>query len=257
MDSLGDRIKKNYEDRTRYLLPRRTYTIIRVDGRAFHTYLRDADKPFDHKIMKDIDSTAEALLREIQGSCLAFTQSDEISILATDFKEDTTEAWFDNNLQKVVSVAASIATAEFNKQRMLRLRFDFQEIADALSCRRQATFDARAFTISDPVEVENYFIWRQKDAERNSLQMLARSLYSHNELEGKGTVELHDLIHAKGMNWNDLNNGVKRGRVSFKSTSNPENPPVRTTIITEGAPIFIQDREYLRNLIPILRNNNE
>ena len=75
-----------------------------------------------------------------------------------------------------------------------------------------AFFDSRVFTIADPVEVENYFVWRQKDAVRNSLAMHAQSLYSHKELHGKSQADMHDMIHEKGENWNDLPEGFKRGR---------------------------------------------
>src|ERR1035437_2071733 len=119
-DDLGDRMKSQYEDRTRYMLPRRTYTIIRLDGKSFHTYTRGLDKPFDKTLSKDIDAAIIAMLPEIHGSVFAYTQSDEISILLTDFATPATSAWFDGNLQKVCSVAASIITAEFNRLRLQR-----------------------------------------------------------------------------------------------------------------------------------------
>lgn len=207
MDALGDRIKSQYEDRTRFYLPRRTYTIIRVDGRAFHTLTRKAkfEKPFSRSFMDVMDRTALALVKEIQGARFAYVQSDEISILATDFSSTKSGAWFDGNVQKIVSIAASVATAEFNVQMATRGRFPVGH------------FDARVFTIPDPIEVNNYFIWRQQDAERNSVQMLARSLYSHKELLGKNNSQLKELCHLKDKRWEDLTDGEKRGRVVVKS----------------------------------------
>jgi len=197
-DSLGDRMKGYYETRTRFYLPRRTNTIIRLDGKAFHTYTRGLQKPFDVAFIGDMCCTMFHLCKEIQGAKIGYTQSDEISILLTDYGTITTDAWFDGNIQKICSVSSSIATQKFNE-----LRPD-----------RPALFDSRVFTIPDLSEVTNYFLWRTKDAERNSLQSLAQSLYSQKELHGKGTVQLHEMCFAKGRNWNDLYNWEKNGTVT-------------------------------------------
>ncbi len=167
-DAIGDRMKQYYEDRTRAFLPRRTYTIIRLDGKAFHTYTKGLIRPFDEQLMNDMDETACFLCKNIQGAKFAFVQSDEISILLTDFEELTTDAWFDGNIQKIVSVSASLGTAKFNELRPNKLAF----------------FDSRVFTIPSNIEVENYFIWRQQDFTRNSIYTVAKSLYSHKQLEG-------------------------------------------------------------------------
>lgn len=228
-DSLGDRMKQQYENRTRYFLPRRTYTILRIDGKAFHSFTRGLERPYSLPFMAAMDSTALALCREIQGSCFAFTQSDEISVLLTDFTKIDTAAWFDGNLQKMVSVSAAIATAAFNRH------------AANLGKEPCAMFDSRAFTIPDPVEVENYFVWRQKDAERNSIQMLAQSVASHRELHGKNIAEQQDIIHAAGDNWNNHPAGFKRGRVIRYETP---------AWLIDEPPIFTADRNYLSGLVP-------
>lgn len=226
-NDLGDRMKQSYEDRTRYLLPRRTYTIIRVDGKAFHTYTRGAVKPFDFKLMDIMDQTAKFLCEEIQGAQFAYIQSDEISILVTDFDKITTSAWFDGNIQKIVSVSASLATGKFNE-------FKFRDIP--------ASFDARVFTIPDPIEVSNYLIWRQQDSVRNSISMAARSIYSHKELHSKNTGQMQEMLFRKGINWNNYPDGAKRGRVILYQDTN--------WIIVEP-PSFTQDRTFLEKLIPI------
>lgn len=283
-DALGDRIKSQYEDRTRFFLPRRTYTVIRVDGKAFHTLTKGFKRPFDKKLMDMMDNTAIALCKEIQGACFAFTQSDEISVLLTDFAKPTTNAWFDGNVQKMCSVAAACATAAFNRHMQVALSGGLPS--------QMAMFDARVFTIPDRTEVENYFIWRQNDASRNSLQMVARSLYSHKELDGKGAAELHELIHAKGQNWNNYTSGEKRGRCIVKKENNIRNefvghqqgqsaPPEeiirREWVSLSGdcvpavtpdyvgpeikavndTPIFTQYREFLKNMIPIIGQEND
>jgi tRNA(His) guanylyltransferase len=204
-DALGDRIKKNYEDRTRYLLPRRTFTIIRLDGKAFHTFTRSFEKPYDERIVSWIDAAAIQLCKQVQGVQFAYTQSDEISLLLTDFETDQTEAWFDGNLQKIVSVASSIVTAAFNE--CVREYFKMFHTTHIQS----AYFDARAFTIADRVEVANYFVWRQRDAIRNSISMLAQSLYSPKQLHGKNIVQQQQLCLEKGKDWNNVSTRNQRG----------------------------------------------
>jgi len=240
-DDLGTRMKNQYEIRTRTWLPRRTYTIIRLDGKAFHTFTKGMDKPYDESFIADMDRTAKYLCEEIQGCKLAYVQSDEISLLLTDFERITTDAWFDGQVQKIVSVSASMATAIFNKYSLI----------DKL-----AFFDARVFSIPDPVEVENYFVWRQKDAVRNSLSMHAQSLYSHKELNMKSQVELHNMIHMKGKNWNNLPDGFKRGRTITKVHSFDIESAPGTAIIDLGTnwiiktPDFLKERDELTDLIP-------
>lgn len=200
-NGLGDRMKRQYEDRTRVMLPRRTYTIIRVDGKAFHTFTRHCEKPNDQELASALDAAAHALCTESQGARLAYLQSDEMSILLTDFALPTTDAWFDGNLQKIVSVSASIVTAAF------------AEFYNTPHVVATAHFDARAFTIPDAVEVENYFIWRQQDATRNSVQSLARAHFSHTQIHGVNTDVLQEwLFEKKHINWNDLETKWKRGR---------------------------------------------
>lgn len=242
-DDLGSRMKDSYEDRYRISIPRRTYTMIRIDGKSFHTYTRGCKKPFDYDLMTAMNVTAQAICEEAMGARLAYVQSDEITILLTDFDKIQTQAWFDGNLQKICSISASIATAAFNKHRMIN------DNDTDLSEMTFARFDARVFTLADPFEVENQFIWRQKDAEKNSVQMMARSLYSHKELIGKSSKQMLDMIHAKGENWNQVPTGAKRGRTVVRGVDG------RWKVDTE-APIFAQDRSYLRGTIPLLANWN-
>lgn len=234
-DNLGDRMKDQYENRTRYFLPRRTYTIIRLDGKAFHTFTRGMKRPYDQDFMELMDKTALALCAEVAGAKFAYVQSDEISILLTDFDKQDTQAWFDNNIQKITSVSASMAAAYFNHSSIL-----------GNPTRRLAFFDARVFTINDPVEVQNYFIWRQKDAERNSLQMVAQNLYSQKELRGKKSAELHELIYEKNDNWNNYPTGFKRGRVCRRANGLLNQPNAGPWIVDTNIPVFTQEREFLR-----------
>lgn len=220
-DDLGDRMKSYYEDRTRISLPRRTNTIIRIDGKAFHTYTRGLPRPFDQELIDDMNATTKFLCENIQNAKFGYVQSDEISIVLTDYDKLTTDAWFDGNIQKMVSIAASLATSKFNQLRTERvLRKNPITISSGNGLDeilknyvKLAQFDARVFTIPNEEEVINYFIWRQQDATRNSIQAVAQSLYSHKELNGKTTDQLQELIFQRGQNWNDYPVGQKRGRV--------------------------------------------
>lgn len=199
--ALGDRMKR-YEAAYRAVLPRRTYTLLRVDGRAFHTYLRGAQKPYDEGFMADMDAVAEALCAEITGSVFACTQSDEISVLVTDFASEQIEPWFGGVTAKWLSISAALATATLNERRPGR-----------------ALFDARVFTLSDPVEVANYFLWRQRDAVRNSISMAAQAHFSHKRLHGVSSGGMQELLFTEaGVDWNDYPDGCKRGRVAVRQT---------------------------------------
>lgn len=214
-DELGQRIKGQYEDRTRYSLPRRTYTIIRVDGKAFHTLTKGFNRPFDNDLMSIMDKTAIALCEGIQGAVLAYTQSDEISILITDFANIQTNAWFDGNIQKMASISASIATLAFNREFAKQIGGS-QKSLNKNGELKNALFDSRVFTIPDRTEVKNYLIWRQADAVRNSIQMAAQSVYSQKELHGKNCNQLQEMLFQKGINWNNYTSGEKRGRAILK-----------------------------------------
>lgn len=266
-DELGERIKSQYEDRTRFFIPRRTFTILRLDGKAFHTYTRGLNKPFDDDLIEDIDSAIIALLPEIQGAVFAYTQSDEISILLTDFATPQTSAWFDGNVQKMASVSASIMTAQFNLQRLCRIGCGgidrpldkgaewIQENYTAM-----AYFDSRLFTIPDRIEVMNYFIWRNQDCARNSVSMLAQSLFSHKQLQGKSTLTMIGMIkaHESGAySWDDLNQGFRFGRVIMKETyvipncdDGHGNNAERTRWTSNRAWKFTEDKDKLLNMIP-------
>jgi tRNA(His) 5'-end guanylyltransferase len=199
--SLGDRMKR-YEAVTRSFLPRRTYTVVRVDGRAFHSYLRGSPRPYAYSFMDGMDAMAADMCKEMSGSVLAYVQSDEVSVVMTDFGSINTEPWFGGGVQKICSIAAATATA----------RFAFHWGAEKL-----ATFDARVFTIPDPVEVANYLIWRQRDAVRNSIQMAGQAKFSPSQLHGKSTGAIQEMLWSEHqINWNDYPDGAKRGRLAVR-----------------------------------------
>lgn len=247
-DSLGDRMKR-YEDVSRTMLTSRTPMIIRVDGRAFHTFTRafrtrDAIDPWSPDLHQALTAAASALLLDVAGAKLAYAQSDEISVLVTDYDALGTQPWFDKVAQKVASVSASIATALFN---------------DSIGWSR-ATFDGRCFVLPKE-EVCNYFIWRQQDATRNSVSMLAQHHFSHKRLQGLNSSQMQELLHSeKNVNWDKTDTWKKRGWCVLRSTEEGvviEGTPddeaavfgktyMRTVIKPDlEIPIFTKDREYI------------
>lgn len=266
-DSLGDRMKSNYEDRYRFHLPRRTNYMIRVDGKAFHSYTKGLRRPYDFDLMADMDETAKYLCQNIQGAKFGYVQSDEISILLTDYEDIKTEAWFDGNIQKMVSISASLATAKFNQLRVQRALDDYPKAFAEGTGKSSipfdqlwttdliplAMFDSRVFVIPDIVEVHNYFIWRQQDATRNSIQLAGQAQFSHKELHGVSCDQIQEkLFQERSINWNDYPTGSKRGRgivkrmSSVSSPVNPEELVYRSEwIVDNEIPIFTQNRDYL------------
>jgi len=220
-DDLGERMKE-YEQVTRNTLPKRSYTIIRVDGKAFHTYTKGLERPFDVGLTEDMDATAIALCKGIQNAKFAYVQSDEISVLIADTENINTQPWFGNNIQKMCSISASIATDAFNRARLMRKlvvadgagRFVVTE--DDLINQKLALFDSRVYQIPQREEVKNYFIWRQKDCVRNSISSAAQSMYSSKELHRKSTSDMQEMMFQKDTNWNDYEDGFKRGRLIEK-----------------------------------------
>jgi len=268
-DDLGKRMKENYEYRTRTFLPRRTFTIIRLDGKAFHNFTKGFERPYDTDLMTMMDNTAKKLCEEIQGCKMAYVQSDEISLLLTDFDKMKTDAWFDGNVQKMVSISASIATVAFNKAIKEHcfpvLDLSFTKFYDKKGDWKTAMFDSRVFTIPELEEVVNYLIWRQKDATRNSITMAAQSMYSHKELHGKNGDEKQEMIFQKGKNWDTYPIGFKRGRVIKKITYQSliaeehkklmdffdakDGMVTRTRWDIVDPPVFTQDRDFIYNLV--------
>lgn len=248
-DSLGNRMK-TYEGAYRISLPIRMPVVIRVDGKAFHTYTAQCKRPLDQGLVDCMNETAKELCRQLQGCQVAYVQSDEISLLLTNYQTNDTQSWFENNIQKMVSVAASIAGVTFtmNSDKI----WGNDEIKGPT--RKPAYFDARAWVLPKE-EVCNYFLWRQQDATRNSVQMVARTLYSHKQLDGKPNAELQELIFQKGVNWNDCPTSQKRGRCIRKITTikPAHNPKSGETVMAERSewvvdneiPIFSADRHYI------------
>ena len=234
MDSLGDRIKDYYENRCRHYLTRRTPVILRLDGKAFHTYTKPLKNKFDDNLINVMNLTAIKLCEEIQGVQVAYIQSDEISLLLHDYKELTSEAWFNYNQSKIESISAAIASVEFTLNSNLIWNGNI----------KRAYFDSRSFNVPES-DVCNYFIWRQKDQVRNSINTLGQSLIPHKQLQGKKTSEVRELCFQQGHNWNDLSTSNRLGRCAVKSYYNVGDVTRSSWIIDNEIPEFTKNRNYI------------
>lgn len=248
---------KEYEGVSKSFLTRRTPVIIRVDGKAFHTFTRGFERPFDMILMETMWETARYLCENIQGSKIAYTQSDEISLLLIDYENINTSAWFDNNIQKMVSISASMATLAFNKafNEIVDKKYSEGAIKDReykfyMQKKLQALFDSRVFNLPKE-EVCNYFIWRQNDASRNSVQMTGRAYFSHKELHRKSCNEIQEMLfQEQNINWNDLPTYKKRGACIVKEQYKTNNDVQRNRwVVDKDIPIFTQDRDYIERYV--------
>lgn len=233
--SLGDRMK-GYENITRNHLISRMPVILRLDGRAFHTFTKGFDKPYDITFAKTMELTMKYLCENIQGCVFGYTQSDEITLVLVDYQGLSISSWFDNNIQKMVSVAASMATLEFNRK-FSELTLDYSKMG--------ATFDCRAFNVPKE-EVTNCVLFRQNDAIRNSIQALGQAHFSHKELHGKNMEDIITMVKEKtGILWNKLPIEQQRGMCCIKDDEGH-------WVVDYNIPIFKgEGREYIEKLINV------
>ena len=270
---LATRMKVFYEQVPKTKLMRRCPVIIRLDGRAFHTFTRGFQKPFDEVLIKTMQETTKYLCENIQGCVLGYTQSDEITLVLVDYKKLTSSAWFDNEVQKMCSISASMATVAFNRIFREVAKRDYSvareicigntgnsELADKKykvyeDVFNKAMFDSRCFNIPKE-EVTNNIYWRQLDASRNSIQMLGQAHFSHKKLQNKSCSDIQDMLMTeKGINWNDLSTYQKRGTcVIRKQILDPKDKSISRSCwdIDEDIPIFKGvNREYIDKLVYI------
>ena len=267
-----DKRMKEYEFVSRNYLLKKTPVIIRVDGKAFHTFTRGFKRPFDDILSKSMQQTMLYLCKNIQGCVLGYTQSDEISLVLIDYQDIDTSAWFDYNIQKCASVSASMATAAFNHYFKINVQDaiysccydpdnnnygdevipdkqdEYDRYIELYNNKDMACFDGRCFNIPKE-EVCNNIYWRQQDAVRNSIQMVGRAYFSHKQLLNKSCNEIQDMLMTeKGINWNDILTKYKRGSCCIRK-QNEERQRAKW-VIDDNIPIFKGDgRQYIERLI--------
>ncbi len=249
-----DKRMKRYEQASKVFLTIRTPVVLRIDGKAFHSFTKKFNKPFDGILVETMQRTMEALCKDIEGCVFGYTQSDEITLILQDYRTFDTAAWFDYRLDKVCSVGASKATRYFNKFFMelvneynnypnctLVYKDNCTTMEVYLAKVLEAEFDCRAFNVPKE-DVCNNVIWRQQDAEKNSVQMLAQQYYKQSELNGKtGNMLQTKMYEEKGINWNELPIPFKRGTACIRQEGK--------WLIDRDMPILTQEREYVESRI--------
>lgn len=244
-DEFAKRMKE-YEHAFRIYLPKRMPVIIRIDGCHFHSYTKKFTKPFDQQLIEAFWETGKYLGQQIMGCKLIYHQSDELSLLLTNYDTIQTESWFGNNLQKIVSVSASLATAKFNE--IVQQRNLTQSLA---------TFDSRAWILPQP-EVANYFIWRQQDAIKNNISMVAQSEYSAKKLHGLSTKHMREKLKVeKGIDWADFPVWQRRGICIVKKPFERSNATRYLWEVDMETPDFLQDRDYIQQHVFINMDASE
>ena len=277
-DDLGTRMKIFYEQIPKTKLMRRMPVIIRIDGKAFHTFTRGFKRPFDEVLINTMQATTKYLCENIQGCVLGYTQSDEISLVLVDYQRFESSAWFDYEIQKICSIAASMATMAFNKSFTKNAEEFMTDCAASYemeglcgkgteeyklcevyqkAIEKGAMFDARVFNIPKE-EVTNCIYWRQLDASRNSIQMVGQANFSHKELQNKSCNDIQDMLMLqKNINWNDFPTYQKRGTCAiYVDYQNPnsltDGDRVKGWIIDKDIPIFKGEcREYIEKLVMV------
>ena len=226
-----------------------------------------------------MQETAKYLCENIQGCKLSYQQSDEITLVLVDYDKLNTDCFFDYRVDKLCSIAASIATMAFNKAFRKNVNDwwftpfsgitkEFQERVTLYktyknAIEKGAMFDCRCFNIPKE-EVTNLVYWRQLDASRNSIQMVGQANFSHKELQNKSCNDIQDMLMTReGINWNDLPIYQKRGsccvrnKIIISTDDIKETALLRDTsksenewIIDTKIPIFKnEDREYIDRLV--------
>lgn len=251
-DDLGTRMKEFYEQISKTKLLRRMPVALRIDGKAFHTFTKGFKKPFDNILMTAMQNTMKYLCENIQGCIFGYTQSDEITLILIDYQTLTTSAWFDYEVQKMCSIAASMATLAFNREFHKLVNdyvyefYDEDTKAYTITLRKAeakgAMFDCRAFNIPKE-EVANLIYWRQLDASRNSVQMVGRAYFSSKQLENKSCIDIQEMLYINyDIKWKDFSVEQKRGSACIK--------PNDKWIIDHEMPVLKgEDRYYIERFV--------
>lgn len=258
---------KEYEEITNYKLIKKTPVIIRLDGKNFSSFTKGLDKPFDEDFDQAMKYTCLVLKEKMDNVRFIYSHSDEISILLTDWNKEKeqdggrVDCYYDYRLQKIVSVATSIATTAFNKYIELIIEKykdsvvndydnseeDRNKVAVWLSKKYKANFDGRAFNI--PIdEVNNYFIYRQKDCYRNAVSNFAITLFSHKELQHKSIEERVDMLKEKGVDFNQLPINQTSGFCLYPTIDDKTGRKV-LRLYKDDTPDFCKNTEFITQLL--------
>ncbi len=219
-EDLGDRMKVYESAETGRRFMDQLPICARIDGKGFSKFTRELKRPYDERLSQLMIATTAFLVDET--SALAgYTQSDEISLLW--FQADPkSQLYLDRRIQKLTSILASMATAKFNAGLAAALPEKSGELA---------LFDCRVWALPNKDEAANTFLWRERDASKNSVSMAARALYSHAELQEKSGSEMQELLFQKGVNWNDFPAFFKRGTFVLRRSVNRRFTPAELEVL--------------------------
>lgn len=247
---LSDRMK-DYEMRQDEMLLKRIPVIIRLDGKSFHTFTRKMVRPFDDDVLlQAMRNTMLRLCQNIQGTVFGYTQSDEITLVLVDYDELDKVPWFDYRVQKLCSLSAAMATLYFNQEfaKLTDEKYGSSESEEAAFYQKskwQAMFDARAYNV--PMDdVNNLLHWRQLDAEKNSVNNLARCYFKDKELVKKSMSDRINMLLEKKVNWFEIPTRFKRGTCAIKVAENGDVEKSKWKIDLDP-PRFVKEPDYARS----------
>lgn len=207
---------KQFEHAHRVVFDPQDYIIIRLDGKAFHSYTRNMHRPYDTGFIRAMDETLMFLCEQIQGVRFGYTQSDEISLLLTSWTDTSVrklkthpELWMGGVKAKLDSLSASLATGKFNT---IESRGNKKDIA---------FFDSRSFTLPTEDAVKDYFEWRYSDCVRNSISMTAQTYFSAKKLHGVNLKRQREMLEEIGKPWEDASLRFMYGGCVKKTTPIP------------------------------------
>ena len=224
-DSLEDKCLY-YRGLTDYRLQGNNDIIVMLDGKNFSTLIKNNfKKPFDDDFINMMNKTAKFLCNNVQGVKFAYVQSDEISLLITDYDTPDTDTPFGGRLCKLQSILAALATSEFNRWFIRNKIFNkdnwsgigFADLDQELCDMKMAQFDCKAWTVPNQNDAYAWFLYRQLDCIKNSKQQTAQTYLPHKDLLNHSADEqIEMLFNRKGINWNTFIPDYRLGRFVYK-----------------------------------------
>ena len=210
---------RNYQKRRDYVVPTDNFIICHIDGRSFSNMIKNKfQQPFDECFIGMMNETAQYLCKNVQGTQLAYVQSDEITLIIKKVKEDG-DIFFSGRLCKMQSVIASLATAKFNQLMTLYTMEYHPKINPKYTIENMALyqFDCKVWDVDNANDAMAWLLFRNIDCVRNSKQQTAQTYLPHKELLKKNADEQIALLEQeKGIRWGDLLMGEKYGRLIQK-----------------------------------------
>lgn len=197
-DPMGDLLKEQEQReagrRANPYLP----LMARIDGKCFSKFTKGLERPFDQRFVSLMIATTSYLVDESE-ALLGYCQSDEITLY---WNNDKAEYWFGGKYQKLTSVLAGAASSFFTGNLPAFLP---EKVGQYPTC------DARVWNVPDMNYVRMNFLWRWKDAQKNSVSMYARNFFSHKHLHDKSSAKMKQMLEEIGKPWKNLPSFFREG----------------------------------------------